>query len=55
MTKTEKIKQLQQEVQLYHEQVQSNQETILAQKLLMCKLCRQIDEHQSFIPIARSK
>jgi hypothetical protein len=34
MTTTEKIKQLQQDVQSYHEQVQSNQETILCGKEL---------------------
>jgi peptidoglycan hydrolase CwlO-like protein len=50
MTKTEKIKQLQHEVQSYSEQVQSNQKTILDQKQLMRNLFRKIDEHQSFIP-----
>jgi hypothetical protein len=55
MKKTEKIKQLQQEVQSHREQVQSNRETILDQKQLMRNLFRKIDEHQSFIPTGMPK
>jgi hypothetical protein len=55
MTTTEKIKQLQLEVQLLREQVQRNRETILDQKQLMRNLFRLVDEHQSFIPTGMPK
>jgi hypothetical protein len=55
MKTKEKIKLLQQEVQLLCKQVQDNEEAIVDQKQLMRYLFRQINEHQSFIPTGRPK
>jgi peptidoglycan hydrolase CwlO-like protein len=55
MTTTEKIKQLQQDVQLLRKQVQDNEEIIVDQKKVMRDLFTQIDRYQSFIPTGRCR
>ena len=49
MTTTEKIEQLQKEVELLRKLALSNEDAIIAQLQVINNLHQQIDQHQSFI------